>query len=87
MGGGMHIAQALGIDVCIDLSGGKRCVAQQSLDRTEVCASRQKVRREGVTQRVWRRRIRQAEHRAELLHQPLNQARIARDRRDPVQMR
>ena len=78
MRGGMHIAQALGVHACIDLRGGKRCVAQQGLDRTEVCASCQKVRRKGVAKCMWRRSIRQAEHRAELLNQPLNQAWIER---------
>ena len=40
--------------VCVDLRGRDIAVAQQGLNRTRVSSVLQKMRRETVTQRVWR---------------------------------
>jgi hypothetical protein len=51
---------------------------QQFLHGSEVAATLQDVRREGMAQRVRRRRFVEAEGAAELLHRPLDDARLQR---------
>ena len=44
--------QASRVDVAVDLRRRERRVAEQLLDRPQVCASLEQVRREGVTEAV-----------------------------------
>ena len=75
---GVHLHQARRIHAGIDLGRRQAGVAQQRLDRAQVAAIRQQMRREGVAQCVGRRCFRQAELVAQPFHQPLHQPRIER---------
>src|SRR5215472_2488419 len=49
----VHAPQMTGVDVAVDLRRRERAVAEQLLDRAEVRAAVEQVRRERVTQPMW----------------------------------
>src|SRR5690242_18312269 len=70
--------EALRIDGGVALRRRQAGMAQQLLDGAEVAAARQQMRGETVPERVRRRRIRQAQRDAQLLHLLLYEARVER---------
>ena len=70
--------QALGVDRGVALRRRQAGVAQQFLDRPQIAAAAQKMRREAVAQRVRGGGLRQAERAAQHRHLALHQARRER---------
>src|SRR4051812_41942546 len=62
----------------VALRGRGAGVAEQLLDRAEIAAAGEEVRRETVAERVRRRGLREAKGDAEFLHLPLYEARVER---------
>src|SRR4051812_44238238 len=75
MGRLVGVEQTLGIDRRIDLRGRQRGVAEKFLNRAQVAAARQKMRREGMPQCMRCRGVGEAEHAAQALHGELDDAR------------
>src|SRR4051794_37525877 len=75
MGVAIDLQQPLAIDAGINLSGRKRSVAEQFLDRAQVTAAAQEVGCERMSQRVRGRAIGQAERATQPLHRELNDSR------------
>src|SRR6202142_1785779 len=61
MGGAIGRKQARAVDSGIDLRRGQRGMAEQVLDGSQVASPSQKMRGEGMAQRMRRRGFRQAE--------------------------
>jgi hypothetical protein len=76
MGRRMHLAQAAGINTGVDLCGRERSVAEQGLDRAEICPGSEEMRGKGMAQGMRGRRVRQAEQATQTLDQALDQARV-----------
>ena len=81
-GAGMRVVvdrqQTLGLDRGVALGRRQAGMAEQFLDRAQVAAGAEQVRRKAVAQRMRRRGRRQAEITAQCLHLPLHQARMQR---------
>src|SRR6516225_8124489 len=72
------IEQPRAIDRGIDLRRRERGMAQKLLDRAQIAAPPEKMRREGMAQRMRRRGFGQAERPAQALDRELNDARRQR---------
>src|SRR3954452_1839407 len=78
MGAAIDLQQPLGIDARINLRRRKRSMAEQFLNRAQVAAAAQQVRRERMPKRVRGRGVGQAERAAQAFHGELNDARAER---------
>src|SRR5215208_3664035 len=78
MGVAIDLEQPLAVDRGVNLRGRKRGMAEQFLDRAQVAAARQKMRGEGMPQRMRRGTIGQAERAAQPLHRQLQDSRAQR---------
>ena len=87
MGGGVNADERGGVDVCVDLGGGERGVAEQFLDRTQIPAMGEQMRRKGVPQGVRSRSRWQSEPRTQELHRRLDLARRERPAADGAKQR
>src|SRR4029077_1833780 len=67
--------EPLGVHRGVDLGGGQGGMAQQLLDRAQIAAARQQMRRERMAQRMRGRGIRQPERAAQPRHRELDDAR------------
>ena len=71
----VYLQQVLGLDLGVALGGRQAGVAEQFLDRAQIAAAAQEMRRETVPQRVRGRGLGEAEHAAQGLHLALHEAR------------
>ena len=78
VGGVVDRQQLLRLDFRVALRRRQAGVAEQFLDRAQIAAAAEQMRRETVAQRVRRRGVRQAQHAAQSLHLALHQARVER---------
>src|SRR5579884_2899765 len=78
MGGLVDGEEAFGFDAGVALRRRQAGVAEEFLDRAQIAARSEEVRRETVAQRVRRRRFGQPEIAAQRRHLPLHQARVER---------
>ena len=72
MGVVVDFEQPCGVHAGVDLRRGKAGMAEQLLNGAQVSATGQKMRGEGMSERMRRGVFREAESAAELLHCPLN---------------
>src|SRR5262245_55968996 len=75
MGAAVDFQQAFGIDGGVDLGRRQRSMAEQFLDRAQIAAARQQMRRKGMAQRMRGRGLRQAERATQPCHRKLDDAR------------
>ena len=78
MGRAIGLDQPVGIDRGVDLRRRQRGVAEQFLDRAQIAAAGEKMRGEGMPQRMRRRGLGQAERAAQPRHGKLHEARRQR---------
>ena len=64
MGGRMNLSEMTGINTCIDLRGCEAGMAEQGLDRSQICPIGEEMGCKTMAQGMWSRSFRQTERTA-----------------------